>query len=73
MYFPPKDSVKVEFLLAQLLSKEVGGLKSAFKSVEEIGFSHLNKNISCSDFFPFLLISGKLYLAAFDLFGIGKC
>ena len=36
MYFPPRDSVKVEFLLAQLLSKEVGGLKSAFKSVEEI-------------------------------------
>ena len=34
--FPPKESVKVEFLLAQLPSKEIGGLKSAFKSVKKI-------------------------------------
>lgn len=48
-----EDSVEVEFLLAKIPGSEVGGLKSAFKSVK-IGERFYSSSFSSSRIFPSL-------------------
>lgn len=69
-----EDSVKVEFLLAHLLSNGVGSLKSAFvckRNAERFYLSSLHSYSRVPP--PLILVSGKFYLATFDPFEIEKC